>query len=112
MKLDTVHGSYTIDMLENEVRLVGNYDKPTPNLVHFISSFEPLNNCYPAPNLKPLPHASFSNTLTSVPICGRISTANSSPPRSVTLGFLPIPTPAGVPVMMRVPAGRVVPWDR
>lgn len=55
---------------------------------------------------------SFSNTLTNVPMCGRISTRNSSPSRSVTLGFFPSPTPAGVPVMMTVPAGRVVLCDR
>ena len=29
-----------------------------------------------------------------------------------TLGSLPAPTPAGVPVMMTVPTGRVVPCDR
>jgi hypothetical protein len=28
------------------------------------------------------------------------------------LGLIPAPTPAGVPVMMTVPARRVVPWDR
>jgi len=41
-----------------------------------------------------------------------ISTANSSPAFKVSLGVLPIPTPAGVPVMMTVPAGRVVLWER
>lgn len=30
----------------------------------------------------------------------------------VTLGVHPTPTPAGVPVMMTVPAGRVVPCDK
>ena len=55
---------------------------------------------------------SFSKTLTNVPMCGRISTANSSLCRSVTLGLLPTPTPAGVPVIMTVPAGRVVPCDK
>jgi hypothetical protein len=30
----------------------------------------------------------------------------------VTLGALPAPTPAGVPVMMRVPLGRVVSCER
>lgn len=61
-----------------------------------------------APNI----HFSFSKTLTNVPICGRISTANSSPALIVTLGFLTIPTPAGVPVMIKVPTGNVVPWER
>lgn len=55
---------------------------------------------------------SFSKLLTNVPICGRISTLNSSPCESVSLGFLPMPTPAGVPVIMTVPAGRVVPCDK
>lgn len=55
---------------------------------------------------------SFSKVLTSVPICGRISTLNSSPWERVSLGFLPMPTPAGVPVIMTVPAGRVVPCDK
>lgn len=64
------------------------------------------------PSLNPAQLSSFSNKLTKVPICGRISTANSSPRRSVTLGSLPTPTPAGVPVMMTVPAGSVVPCDR
>ena len=45
-------------------------------------------------------------------MCGRISTANSSPSRMVTLGLHPVPTPAGVPVMMTVPAGSVVPCDK
>jgi len=55
---------------------------------------------------------SFTNLLTSVPIYGRISTANSSPSLTDTLGVLPTPTPAGVPVRMIVPAGSVVPVDR
>lgn len=55
---------------------------------------------------------SFWNILTKVPICGRISTWNSSPASSLSLGVLPIPTPAGVPVIMTVPAGRVVPCER
>lgn len=55
---------------------------------------------------------SFSKRLTSVPICGRISTLNSSPCSRFSLGFFPMPTPAGVPVMITVPAGNVVPWDR
>lgn len=45
-------------------------------------------------------------------MCGRISTANSSPSRTVTLGVHPAPTPAGVPVMITVPAGSVVPCDK
>lgn len=45
-------------------------------------------------------------------MCGVISTRNSSPWRSVTLGVLATPTPAGVPVMMTVPGARVVLWER
>lgn len=60
----------------------------------------------------PTTHSSFLNVLTKVPICGKISTLNSSPAWRFSLGFFPIPTPAGVPVIMTVPAGRVVPWDR
>ena len=45
-------------------------------------------------------------------MCGRISTLNSSPGFNVYLGFLAKPTPAGVPVIMTVPGGRVVPCDK
>ena len=45
-------------------------------------------------------------------MCGKISTLNSSPAWTFSLGFFPIPTPAGVPVIMTVPEGRVVPWER
>lgn len=54
---------------------------------------------------------SFSKMLVSVPMCGRISTANSSRCLRASFGVLPIPTPAGVPVTMTVPGGRVVPCD-
>lgn len=64
------------------------------------------------PSLLPSHHYSFSNVLTSVPMCGRISTENVSPCLRVTFGFLPTPTPAGVPVMMTVPGCRVVPCER
>ncbi len=57
------------------------------------------------------PAYSFSNTLYNVPIWGRISTANSSPAFKVTFGCRTMPTPAGVPVMISVPAGKVVPCD-
>lgn len=43
---------------------------------------------------------------------GCTSTANSSPSRRYSCGFFPAPTPAGVPVMMTVPAGSVVPCER
>lgn len=59
-----------------------------------------------------LAQASFSKTLMRVPIWGLILTSNLSPSRSLTLGVFPAPTPAGVPVMMTVPAGNVVPCDK
>jgi hypothetical protein len=57
-------------------------------------------------------HSSFTNLLISVPMCGKISTANSSPALTVTGGLRLTSTPAGVPVKMIVPACRVVPCDR
>jgi hypothetical protein len=45
-------------------------------------------------------------------MCGKISTANSSPALTDTGGLRLTPTPAGVPVKMTVPACRVVPCDR
>ena len=54
---------------------------------------------------------SCSKILGRGPIWGRISTAYSSPWLRASLGVRPIPTPEGVPVMMTVPGGRVVPWD-
>ena len=44
---------------------------------------------------------SSSNMFTNVPMCGRTSTANSSPAFKNLL--VPIPTPAGVPVTIVVP---------
>lgn len=54
----------------------------------------------------------FSNFVTSVPMYGKISTANSSPSRKYSLGSYPNPTPAGVPVRMMVPGRSVVPCER
>ena len=54
----------------------------------------------------------FSNLVTSVPICGNISTANSSDSLRYSLGENEIPTPAGVPVKMIVPGCKVVPCDK
>lgn len=48
----------------------------------------------------------------SVPICGKISTANESPSRRYSLGVKLFPTPAGVPVKMMVPGRRLVPCER
>ena len=63
--------------------------------------------------IEPIEHYfSFSKVLIKVPMCGRISTTNSSPSFKVTLGLAPVPTPAGVPVIMTVPAGSVVPCDK
>ena len=56
-------------------------------------------------------HHAFLKTFTRVPMCGRISTANSSPSRILTAGSRPAPTPAGVPVMITVPGGSVVPCE-
>lgn len=47
-----------------------------------------------------------------LPICGWISTTNSSPSCSSSCGLCANPTPAGVPVMITVPLGSVVPWER
>ena len=45
-------------------------------------------------------------------MCGSILTENSSPPVIHSGGDFFAPTPGGVPVRMRVPAGRVVPCER
>jgi len=55
---------------------------------------------------------SASKVLTKVPIYGKISTLNSSPGFNVYFGFLAKPTPAGVPVIITVPGGRVVDCDK
>lgn len=60
----------------------------------------------------PVIYFSASNLVTSVPMCGRISTANSSPSLRNSLGVYPKPTPAGVPVKIIVPGGSVVPCDK
>lgn len=57
-------------------------------------------------------HVSFLKTLINVPMNGLMVTWNSSPSLIVTFGFLTMPTPAGVPVRMTVPAGNVVLWER
>lgn len=44
---------------------------------------------------------SSSKTLYKLPIWGRISTTNSSPPCRVSLGLRPQPMPAGVPVILQ-----------
>ena len=54
----------------------------------------------------------FSNLVTSVPMCGSISTANSSVSLRYSLGEKANPTPAGVPVKMMVPGCSVVPCDK
>lgn len=56
---------------------------------------------------------SFLNWVIKVPICGSNKTRNSSPSlMNWGEGFFAAPTPGGVPVIMTVPAGRVVPWER
>jgi hypothetical protein len=54
----------------------------------------------------------FSNFVTSVPMWGKISTANSSPSLRYSFGENEKPTPAGVPVRIIVPGRRVVPCER
>lgn len=51
-------------------------------------------------------HFSSSITLCRLPMCGRISTTNSSPPWSVSFGFRAQPMPDGVPVILNTLARK------
>ena len=55
------------------------------------------------------PYLSFSKTVYRVPTWGVTSTAYSSPSWRYSCGFLPNPTPAGVPERITVPGSNVVP---
>ena len=61
---------------------------------------------------RPKSYFSSSKTVVMVPTYGKTSTENSSPSFKNCGGFIPAATPAGVPVKIVQPAGRVVPCER